>query len=190
MHYVDVRNHQRIVLIKKKPQNYFRFKQLRGMWTKWSSNCKICALDQWRTVKEATSRWSRQAGGKRECLPTFWLLWFSDAMTECPCVEGQPLKERRSCVSAAHSLCCLLALSLWGVFCFVLETGSHYVRAGFNLCSRCPFSGVLGLRACTRPLPYNLLFTSSEMVTMRNLSRRYMGILCVMKMIHKFKIST
>lgn len=93
-------------------------------------------------------------------------------------------------MSAARSLRCALALSLCSVFCFVPETGSHYTQRlqpvlSLPLLGRAGTAGTL-----PRPLPYNSLLTSSEMVTTRNLGRRYMGILCVRKMTHKFKIST
>lgn len=112
-----------------------------------------------------------------------------DAMTGCPCAEGQRLKERRSCVSAARSLCCVLALSLRSVFCFVLETGSHFTQPASTCALAAPSRACWNCGHIPRPLPYNSLLTSSEMVTTRNLGRRYMGILCDRKMIHKFKIS-
>lgn len=183
MHYVDVRNRQRIVLIKKK----------RLRTTSDSSSSEACEPNDPPTVRSAliNEEQSRKqlADGAGKLEVTGNVCQLPDCCGSVSLCRGTAVKGRGLCVSAAHSLLSPCFVTLQRI-CFVLETRSHYARAGFNLCSRCPSRVCWNCGHVPQPLPYNLLFTSSEMVTRRNLSRRYMGILCAMKMTHKFKIST
>lgn len=189
MHYVDVRNRQRIVLIKKRLRT-----------TSDSSSSEACEPNDPPTVRsmhwlneEQSRKQLADGAGKPEVIGNVRQLpdccGVSEAMTGCPCAEGQRSKERRSCVSAAHSAVSLLCH--FAVY-FVLFWRQGVIM--FEQASTCTLAAPS--RACRncgqvpQPLPYNLLLTSSEMVTTRNLGRRYLGILCVRKMIHKFKIST
>lgn len=134
-------------LKKKKTQNYFRFKQLRGMWTKWSSNCKIYAL-----INGEQSRKQPAGGaGKLEVTGNVCQLpacCGSVTQWRVSLCRGTAAKGRRLCVSAAHSLLspCFVTLR-----CILFYSGDRV-----SLCSSrlqpvlsLPLLGVLELRAWT-----------------------------------------